>query len=113
MSEQLKKPDRYTGKSGMQVFDIWDEFDLDPYEANVVKYVIRHKKKNGLTDLKKARVYLDYMIEGGQTAKEYTARIVDWDAYNPVLSMENKPEEMRALKNSYRVKVIPLDEARK
>lgn len=45
--------------------------------------------------------------------KEYTARIVDWDAYNPVLSMENEPEEMRALQNSYRVKVIPLDEVRK
>ena len=32
-------------------------------EANVLKYVLRYKKKNGIEDLKKARVYLDWLIE--------------------------------------------------
>lgn len=31
--------------------------------GNVLKYVSRHKHKGGLEDLKKARVYLDWMIE--------------------------------------------------
>jgi hypothetical protein len=32
-------------------------------EANVVKYVVRWRRKNGVEDLKKARWYLDYLIE--------------------------------------------------
>lgn len=32
-------------------------------EGNVVKYVTRHKFKNGLEDLKKARHYIDFLIE--------------------------------------------------
>jgi hypothetical protein len=35
-----------------------------PYcEANVIKYVCRHKAKNGLEDLKKAKHYIDLLIE--------------------------------------------------
>jgi len=37
-------------------------------EGNVIKYVVRHRDKNGLEDLKKARHYLDMLIE-----KEYGA----------------------------------------
>lgn len=62
--ELVTHPARYTGKSGMQVFDIINEYGMDFYEGNALKYLIRYKKKNGLEDLKKARVYLDYMIEG-------------------------------------------------
>lgn len=32
-------------------------------EGNVVKYVTRYKSKNGVEDLKKARHYLDILIE--------------------------------------------------
>lgn len=32
-------------------------------EGNVIKYVSRHRKKNGIEDLKKARHYLDLLIE--------------------------------------------------
>ena len=35
-------------------------------EANVIKYVLRHRSKNGIEDLKKARHYIDLLIE-----KEY------------------------------------------
>ncbi len=35
-----------------------------PYiEANVIKYICRWKDKNGIEDLKKARHYLDILIE--------------------------------------------------
>lgn len=37
--------------------------ELDFLQGNVVKYVVRYKTKGGLEDLKKARHYLDLMIE--------------------------------------------------
>ena len=33
------------------------------YEGNIIKYILRAKKKNGLEDYKKARQYLDWLIE--------------------------------------------------
>lgn len=36
---------------------------LGPCEANIVKYVSRWKAKNGIEDLRKARHYLDALIE--------------------------------------------------
>lgn len=41
--------------------------NLDFLEGNVIKYVSRHKQKNGLEDLRKARVYLDWLIEQTET----------------------------------------------
>lgn len=32
-------------------------------EGNVIKYICRYKSKNGIEDLKKARHYLDLLIE--------------------------------------------------
>lgn len=37
--------------------------DIPFREANIIKYVFRHKKKNGKQDLEKARHYLDMLIE--------------------------------------------------
>lgn len=35
-----------------------------PYlDGNVIKYITRHRSKNGLEDLKKARHYIDLIIE--------------------------------------------------
>jgi hypothetical protein len=31
--------------------------------GNVIKYVVRHKYKNGLEDLLKARQYIDFLIK--------------------------------------------------
>lgn len=47
----------------MQVFDVWDAFELDPYEASAVKYILRHKKKNGREDIEKAIHYLQVVLE--------------------------------------------------
>lgn len=56
----------YDGEGGMQPWDVWKAFDLDPWEANLIKYVLRAGKKPGeskLKDLKKARSYLNYLIK--------------------------------------------------
>lgn len=47
----------------MQPWDIIDAWGLDFYAGNVLKYLLRAKYKNGIEDLKKARHYLDKMIE--------------------------------------------------
>lgn len=39
------------------------ENDLPYAVGNVIKYVMRYKDKNGLEDLKKARRYIDMIIE--------------------------------------------------
>lgn len=44
------------GKEGFKAFCI----------GNVIKYVLRAEKKNGLEDYKKSRQYLDWIIEGGE-----------------------------------------------
>jgi hypothetical protein len=46
----------------IQPFDIIDEYDLNFYEGNALKYILR-RKGDRLTDLKKARHYLDVLIE--------------------------------------------------
>ena len=35
-------------------------------EANAIKYLVRWRQKNGIEDLKKARHYIDMLIEAGQ-----------------------------------------------
>jgi len=37
--------------------------NLNFLEGNIIKYVSRYKQKNGLEDLKKAKWYLDRLIE--------------------------------------------------
>lgn len=42
-----------------------------PYrEANAIKYISRHKLKNGLEDLKKAKHYIDMIIETEYTKEK-------------------------------------------
>jgi hypothetical protein len=38
-------------------------------EANVIKYVCRHKTKNGLADLQKAKHYIELLMELQYDAK--------------------------------------------
>lgn len=41
--------------------------NLGYIEGNIIKYVSRYKSKNGLEDLKKAKHYLDILIESYTT----------------------------------------------
>lgn len=51
-------------KFRIQPWDVWDEYDLDRYLANCVKYLLRAGRKGPkIEDLKKARHYLDKAIE--------------------------------------------------
>jgi len=62
MTEKVNQPAHY--QSGvMEVIDIIDAFHLNFYEGNVIKYLLRHDRKDGIYDLKKAKWYLDRLIE--------------------------------------------------
>jgi hypothetical protein len=61
--ETINHPDHYQGQ-GIEVIDIIDSFELDFYRGNIVKYILRaDKKENELEDLKKAKWYLNKLIE--------------------------------------------------
>lgn len=51
------------------------------YEGNIFKYVYRHRNKNGLEDLKKARNYLNLLMEleyGAETEDAPTDEAHEW-----------------------------------
>jgi len=52
-------PSHYRGDTVMRIIE---DFGLGFCLGNVVKYILRHKDKAGLEDLKKARWYLDREI---------------------------------------------------
>ena len=52
----------YQGKE-LQHWDLVDMYDWDYFQAQIIKYVMRHKGKNGLQDLQKAGHFLEKYIE--------------------------------------------------
>lgn len=56
------QPDHYKECAIEPLIYIWAN-ELDFLEGNIVKYVIRHRKKNGKEDLLKAQYYLKKLIE--------------------------------------------------
>lgn len=62
-----KANDRQVGgehyRSPIQHWDYVLANDIPYLEAQIIKYITRHKKKNGLQDLAKAHHFLDKLIE--------------------------------------------------
>lgn len=58
----VNNPAHYTSGK-IEVIDFIEDQKLDFLEGNVIKYVSRYKKKNGLEDLKKAQWYLNKLIQ--------------------------------------------------
>jgi hypothetical protein len=64
----MKALDRQEGGSHYKNFEIQPiEFihknNIPFIEGNIIKYILRHKQKNGIEDLKKAKHYIDLLIE--------------------------------------------------
>jgi hypothetical protein len=51
----------YAGE--LQHWDLVELYGWDYFQAQIIKYLMRHKLKNGLEDLKKASHFLDKYIE--------------------------------------------------
>lgn len=61
----VTNPSHYKLAPGVEVIQLTEQLPF--LEGNIVKYVCRHKNKNGLEDLKKARWYLDRLIKNLET----------------------------------------------
>lgn len=72
--EAVNHPSHYQ-QGDMEVIDVIEAFTQECnaseafYVGNVIKYICRFKKKNGLEDLKKARWYLDKLIDNYETVE--------------------------------------------
>jgi hypothetical protein len=60
-ADRVKRPEHYT--KGIETWDYIISKDMSFVEGNIVKYVSRWKQKNGIEDLKKAKQYLDKLID--------------------------------------------------
>ncbi len=60
--DQIDKPRHYVEGGGIEPLDYIESRRLDYHEGNIIKYVSRYKKKGGVEDLEKARVYLNRLI---------------------------------------------------
>lgn len=66
--KMVSHPPHYQSETGLEAIDVIEAFtfDLKGIEAtdtgNVIKYICRWKNKNGLQDLKKAKWYLEHLI---------------------------------------------------
>jgi hypothetical protein len=54
-------------KSKIEPWDVFLDWELDPWACNVIKYIQRHRKKAGKEDLEKAKHYLEFMISNYDT----------------------------------------------
>lgn len=74
--EMVDHPSHYQSKTGLEAWDVIEAFtsDLNGVEAfdtgNVLKYMCRWKGKNGLEDLKKAKRYLEHLIDHVENSKK-------------------------------------------
>lgn len=74
--KMVSHPPHYQSETGLEVIDVIEAFtfDLGGIEAtdtgNILKYMCRWKHKNGLQDLKKAKWYLDHLINHVETLEK-------------------------------------------
>ncbi len=47
----------------IQPIEIIHANELDFFQGNIMKYVFRHKSKNGIEDLKKAKHYIELLAK--------------------------------------------------
>ena len=67
--DNIISPNHYASEKGFEVFDVQEAFIHElkgmaaSYWCNIVKYILRFQRKNGVEDLKKAKYYLEKLIE--------------------------------------------------
>ena len=68
-NDNIISPNHYTSDKGIEVFDVQEAFIHElkgmsaSYWCNIVKYILRFQRKNGVEDLKKAKYYLEKLID--------------------------------------------------
>lgn len=62
MADLIKEPPHYA-QNKIEPIDYIIANNLNFCEGNVIKYITRWRKKNGVEDLKKAKQYINFIIE--------------------------------------------------
>ena len=66
MSDNVHNPKHYQGRNGLEAIDV----QLTGYHlGNLLKYLLRYRKKNGIEYLEKAKVHMDWLIEKEKAMK--------------------------------------------
>ena len=73
MSDNVNHPEHYTS-GGIECIDairasLGDKEFADYCKGNIIKYIWRYRHKNGVEDLRKAQVYLNWMIVAEEHAR--------------------------------------------
>ena len=68
MIDNVHNPKHYQGRNGLEAIDVHRNFMNDEqltgyHLGNLLKYLLRYRKKNGIEDLEKAKVHMDWLIE--------------------------------------------------
>ena len=62
--KNVSHPQHYGGADNpYEAIKVIESYGMDFVEGNILKYLLRYKKKNGLQDLKKAQWYLERLIK--------------------------------------------------
>ena len=71
--------EHYTNGNALQPVDYIAQHDLSFDEGNVIKYVTRHRKKNGKEDILKAIDYCTFILQHqyGLTTEDINIRIIE------------------------------------
>ena len=68
-NNKIIRPNHYASDKGFELFDVQEAFIHElkgmsaSYGCNIVKYILRFQRKNGVEDLKKAKYYLEKLID--------------------------------------------------
>jgi len=62
LADNVNSPDHYT-KGDIEVIDYILDQKFNYLEGNVIKYVSRYRSKGGIEDLRKAKWYLEKLID--------------------------------------------------
>ena len=63
--------DHYKTKA-MQPVELWAALNLNGFQASIVKYITRHKEKNGAADIDKAEHFFELAEETGVDLRAHT-----------------------------------------
>ena len=104
--ETVNHPSHYQSKTGIEAIDVIEAFcdGLNGIEAfctgNALKYMCRWKNKNGLEDLKKAKWYINKLIERFEKEEDSTILYTSDDIIVGGKSMKEACKELENKKES-------------
>jgi hypothetical protein len=95
--DSVNHPKHYQAKDGsmLEVIDVIEAFKLGYRLGNVIKYVLRHDRKNTIEDLKKAVWYLNREIEFLEAAERFTEEEKRANAAYKALTKMKEDEDRR------------------